>query len=69
MKIFIPMPDEAAEQLPGHLVPFDPEFLPTDQKVKEGRMPSNWLSDNDYTSTCERLQLNHRSQAHATATA
>jgi hypothetical protein len=67
MKIFVPMPDESAEKLSGHLVPFDPDFLGNNQRVKEGRMPRNWLSANDYSSACERLQLSHRAQVPATA--
>ena len=61
------MPDETAESLSGHLVPFNPDFLTLNTKTKGGRVPRNWLSDNDYTSACERLQVNHRLEACATA--
>lgn len=61
MKIFIPITDEAGQTFSGHLVPFDPNFLAKNRPVKEGRKPSNWLSDNDYSSACERLRANHHS--------
>ncbi len=66
MKIFIPMPDEPGQKLYGHLVPFNADFLDANHEAREGRMPRNWLSDTDYTSACERLQLNHRNEALAT---
>ena len=67
MKIFIPMPDESSQQLGGYLVPFNPDFIGARQKVKEGRMPRNWLSDDDYTSACERLRVKPQVEIFATA--
>jgi hypothetical protein len=67
MKIFIPMPDESGQQLGGSLVPFSSEFIGAHQEVKEGRMPRNWLSDDDYTSACKRLRVNHQPEVFATA--
>jgi len=67
MKIFIPMPDEASQQLDGALVPFSSDFIGARQEIKEGRIPRNWLSDDDYTSACERLRVNHQPGVFATA--
>ena len=61
MKVFIPMPDEVLVQpvpVDGQLVPFNPEFLIENQRVKD-RKPRNWISDNDYSSACERLRQNY----------
>lgn len=56
MKIFVPVSDEMLERRgvdSGRLVPFNPDFLAG--KRREGRKPSNWISDSDYRSACKRL--------------
>jgi len=58
MKIFITMPDHELEQpnpIQGKLVPFNPDFLASEQRVRD-RKPANWVSDNDYSAACERLR-------------
>jgi hypothetical protein len=65
MKLFIPMPDETTQELSGHLVPFNPDFLGQDGRPKEGRKPSNWVADNDFTSACERLRMNQQRNVRA----
>jgi hypothetical protein len=63
MKIFVPMPDENMNDrrgIIGRVVPFSPEFLLKSEKVQQGRKPSNWISDNDYSAACARLRVNDR---------
>lgn len=58
MKVFIPMSDAALgsdSDLYQQLVPFDPSFLTDGQRAKEGRKPSNWVSECDYEEARERL--------------
>jgi hypothetical protein len=70
MKIFVTMPDEVLgerKELGGRLVPFNPEFLSKSANVKEGRIPRNWISSNDYSAACERLRANRAMGVLATA--
>lgn len=61
MKVFVPMSDELldkTERSGGRLVPFNPEFL--EANAREGRKPSNWIADDDYTTACRRLRESRR---------
>ena len=57
MKVFIPMSDDGLSdrhELPGHLVPFIPEYMTENRLSKEGTKPRNWISDNDYAAARAR---------------
>lgn len=48
MKVFVVMPDSMLldeGDLPGELVPFNPEFLVRRRQPGEGHKPKNWISD------------------------
>ena len=59
MKVFVPMTDATLGEngeVCQRLVPFDPAFLADRQASREGRKPSNWISDSNYEQARERLQ-------------
>jgi hypothetical protein len=53
MKIFIPIPDDVLnerQELMGHLVPFNPEYMTENRLRQEGSKPRNWISASDCTT-------------------
>ena len=70
MKIFIPMPDDVLSErrdLMECLVPFNPEYMTEKRLNKEGRIPRNWISDNDYATACARLRVSQQQVVTVTA--
>ena len=66
MKVFIPMPDDVLSErreLPGRLVPFNPEYMTEIRLRKEGSKPRNWISDNGYTAARARLRASQQQVA------
>jgi hypothetical protein len=58
MKVFVPMSDATLGdngEVCQRLVPFNPSFLAEGQEIREGRKPSNWVSESDYDQVRERL--------------
>ena len=59
MKVFIPVTDEMLQgqnSVDGTFVPFNLDYLQVRKRSdREGMMPPNWISDNDYSAACKRL--------------
>ena len=62
MKVFVPMSDEALGdngEVCQSLIPFDLSFLGTSQQRRDGKKPSNWVSDSNREQARQRLFAVH----------
>ena len=58
MKIFVPMSDDVLGdngEVCQRLVPFNLAFINENQAEREGRKPSNWVSESNYEQARQRL--------------